>query len=155
MLGDLRALSRVLRLSPNAYFPFLFAEAGVQTKDRKRKRQALKIGHGGTLDSAATGVLGNEEHKHSHRASMGDTSVPTCGGGGAVWDMCSTRCGFGLLEKSALGYVSLLCTCTVYNRFLNKRVCFKVPDVTNFVGYCTHPLHNIPPRIPPHFLSCL
>lgn len=65
MLGDLRALSRVLRLSPNAYFPFLFAEAGVQTKDKKRKRQALKIGHGGTLDSAATGVLGNEEHKQS------------------------------------------------------------------------------------------
>lgn len=43
----------------------------------------------------------------------------------------------------------------VYNRFLNKRVCFKVPDIANFVGYCTHPLHNIPPRIPPHFLSCL
>ncbi|XP_040530103.1 probable tRNA pseudouridine synthase 1 [Gallus gallus] len=35
----------------------LLAEAGVQTKDKKRKRQALKIGHGGTLDSAATGVL--------------------------------------------------------------------------------------------------
>ncbi|OXB82337.1 UNVERIFIED_CONTAM: hypothetical protein H355_009262 [Colinus virginianus] len=35
----------------------LLAEAGVQAKASKRKRQALKIGHGGTLDSAATGVL--------------------------------------------------------------------------------------------------
>ncbi|POI36182.1 hypothetical protein CIB84_000066 [Bambusicola thoracicus] len=35
----------------------LLAEAGVPTKDNKRKRRALKIGHGGTLDSAATGVL--------------------------------------------------------------------------------------------------
>uniref|UniRef100_A0A8C3N0D2 tRNA pseudouridine(55) synthase n=1 Tax=Geospiza parvula TaxID=87175 RepID=A0A8C3N0D2_GEOPR len=34
----------------------LLAEAGVQAKGNKRK-QVLKIGHGGTLDSAATGVL--------------------------------------------------------------------------------------------------
>ncbi|XP_041271824.1 probable tRNA pseudouridine synthase 1 isoform X2 [Pyrgilauda ruficollis] len=34
----------------------LLAEAGVQTKGNKRN-QVLKIGHGGTLDSAATGVL--------------------------------------------------------------------------------------------------
>ncbi|XP_068054260.1 pseudouridylate synthase TRUB1 isoform X4 [Anomalospiza imberbis] len=33
-----------------------FLEAGVQTKGNKRN-QVLKIGHGGTLDSAATGVL--------------------------------------------------------------------------------------------------
>ncbi|XP_032047123.1 probable tRNA pseudouridine synthase 1 [Aythya fuligula] len=35
----------------------LLAEAGVQTNGNKRKSQVLKIGHGGTLDSAATGVL--------------------------------------------------------------------------------------------------
>ncbi|XP_039565031.1 probable tRNA pseudouridine synthase 1 isoform X2 [Passer montanus] len=34
----------------------LLAEAGVQTKGNKRNK-VLKIGHGGTLDSAATGVL--------------------------------------------------------------------------------------------------
>ncbi|RLW02156.1 hypothetical protein DV515_00007389 [Chloebia gouldiae] len=34
----------------------LLAEAGVKTKGNKRN-QVLKIGHGGTLDSAATGVL--------------------------------------------------------------------------------------------------
>ncbi|XP_074401382.1 pseudouridylate synthase TRUB1 isoform X2 [Zonotrichia albicollis] len=34
----------------------LLAEAGVQTNGNKRN-QVLKIGHGGTLDSAATGVL--------------------------------------------------------------------------------------------------
>ncbi|XP_056350348.1 pseudouridylate synthase TRUB1 isoform X3 [Oenanthe melanoleuca] len=34
----------------------LLAEAGVQTNGKKRN-QVLKIGHGGTLDSAATGVL--------------------------------------------------------------------------------------------------
>lgn len=34
-------------------------EAGVANPNpRKRKKQALKIGHGGTLDSAASGVLG-------------------------------------------------------------------------------------------------
>uniref|UniRef100_A0A8C9FPN3 TruB pseudouridine synthase family member 1 n=1 Tax=Pavo cristatus TaxID=9049 RepID=A0A8C9FPN3_PAVCR len=90
----------------------LLAEAGVQTKDNKRKRQALKIGHGGTLDSAATGVLGNEKYKYSHRTSMEDASVPTCGGRGMAWDLCSRYCGFGLLEKSTLGYISFLCTCT-------------------------------------------
>nr|XP_057917892.1 probable tRNA pseudouridine synthase 1 [Doryrhamphus excisus] len=36
----------------------LLKEAGVQnTNPRKRKKQNLKMGHGGTLDSAATGVL--------------------------------------------------------------------------------------------------
>ncbi|KAM9061692.1 probable tRNA pseudouridine synthase 1 [Sarcophilus harrisii] len=36
----------------------LLAEAGMPPQDgNKRKKQALKIGHGGTLDSAATGVL--------------------------------------------------------------------------------------------------
>ncbi|XP_067393085.1 pseudouridylate synthase TRUB1 isoform X2 [Emydura macquarii macquarii] len=35
----------------------LLAEAGIQTCARKRKKQILKIGHGGTLDSAAAGVL--------------------------------------------------------------------------------------------------
>lgn len=56
--------SCVLRLSSNASFQFLFAEAGVQT-DGTRRNQVLKIGHGGTLDSAAAGVLGNEIHKYS------------------------------------------------------------------------------------------
>lgn len=37
----------------------LCLEAGVANPNpRKRKKQALKIGHGGTLDSAASGVLG-------------------------------------------------------------------------------------------------
>lgn len=37
----------------------LFSEAGVQNSNpRKRKKQELKMGHGGTLDSAASGVLG-------------------------------------------------------------------------------------------------
>uniref|UniRef100_A0A7M4FY23 Pseudouridylate synthase TRUB1 n=1 Tax=Crocodylus porosus TaxID=8502 RepID=A0A7M4FY23_CROPO len=35
----------------------LLAEAGVQEVVRKRKKPSLKIGHGGTLDSAASGVL--------------------------------------------------------------------------------------------------
>ncbi|CAN9508718.1 unnamed protein product [Ophioblennius macclurei] len=36
----------------------LLSEAGVQNPNpRKRKRQSLKMGHGGTLDSAASGVL--------------------------------------------------------------------------------------------------
>ncbi|XP_030060620.1 pseudouridylate synthase TRUB1 [Microcaecilia unicolor] len=35
----------------------LLAEAGVKQQGRKRKKQVLKIGHGGTLDSAASGVL--------------------------------------------------------------------------------------------------
>nr|XP_014434973.1 probable tRNA pseudouridine synthase 1 isoform X2 [Pelodiscus sinensis] len=35
----------------------LLAEVGIQKDARKRKKQILKIGHGGTLDSAATGVL--------------------------------------------------------------------------------------------------
>lgn len=37
----------------------LFSEAGVQNPNpRKRKKQEIKMGHGGTLDSAASGVLG-------------------------------------------------------------------------------------------------
>lgn len=37
----------------------IFPEAGVQNLNpRKRKKQELKMGHGGTLDSAASGVLG-------------------------------------------------------------------------------------------------
>lgn len=36
-----------------------FTEAGVQNPNpRKRKKQEIKMGHGGTLDSAASGVLG-------------------------------------------------------------------------------------------------
>lgn len=35
------------------------SEAGVKNPNpRKRKKQSLKMGHGGTLDSAASGVLG-------------------------------------------------------------------------------------------------
>lgn len=37
----------------------IFSEAGVQNPNpRKRKKQEIKLGHGGTLDSAASGVLG-------------------------------------------------------------------------------------------------
>lgn len=37
----------------------LFSEAGVRNPNpRKRKKQEVKMGHGGTLDSAASGVLG-------------------------------------------------------------------------------------------------
>lgn len=36
---------------------------------RKRKKQALKIGHGGTLDSAASGVLGEDSFQWSHECS--------------------------------------------------------------------------------------
>ncbi|XP_038678051.1 probable tRNA pseudouridine synthase 1 isoform X1 [Scyliorhinus canicula] len=35
----------------------LLKEAGIKQHPMKRKRQALKLGHGGTLDSAASGVL--------------------------------------------------------------------------------------------------
>lgn len=46
--------------STNEMFSTLcFSEAGVDTTNaRKRKKQQLKMGHGGTLDSAASGVLG-------------------------------------------------------------------------------------------------
>jgi len=38
---------------------YLYTEAGVANPNpRKRKKQPLKIGHGGTLDSNASGVLG-------------------------------------------------------------------------------------------------
>lgn len=37
----------------------ILSEAGVQNLNpRKRKKQEIKMGHGGTLDSAASGVLG-------------------------------------------------------------------------------------------------
>lgn len=39
--------------------PINFKEAGMPSPEwTKRKKQTLKIGHGGTLDSAARGVLG-------------------------------------------------------------------------------------------------
>uniref|UniRef100_A0A1A7X000 Pseudouridylate synthase TRUB1 n=2 Tax=Iconisemion striatum TaxID=60296 RepID=A0A1A7X000_9TELE len=42
----------------NAFKEALYREAGVQcTNPRKRKKQCLKMGHGGTLDSSASGVL--------------------------------------------------------------------------------------------------
>ncbi|XP_047464794.1 probable tRNA pseudouridine synthase 1 [Mugil cephalus] len=42
----------------NALKEALLKEAGVQNPNpRKRKKQSLKMGHGGTLDSAASGVL--------------------------------------------------------------------------------------------------
>lgn len=64
---EIRAIfSYVLRLSIMLPFNFLFAEAGVQTNGNKRN-QVLKIGHGGTLDSAAAGVLGNEKYKYGHQ----------------------------------------------------------------------------------------
>ena len=70
--------SCVLWLSYNSSFQFLFAEAGVQTNGNKRN-QVLKIGHGGTLDSAAAGVLGNEKYKYSHQKMIsGNVFMPTC-----------------------------------------------------------------------------
>ncbi|XP_041829923.1 probable tRNA pseudouridine synthase 1 isoform X4 [Melanotaenia boesemani] len=46
----------------------LLKEAGVQKSNpRKRKKQVLKMGHGGTLDSAASGVL-----EHITRGDMED-----------------------------------------------------------------------------------
>lgn len=69
--------SYVVRLSYNASFQFLFAEAGVQT-NRNKRNQVLKIGHGGTLDSAAEGVLGNVKYKYSHqRVISGNIFMPT------------------------------------------------------------------------------
>uniref|UniRef100_A0A3B5MW99 Uncharacterized protein n=1 Tax=Xiphophorus couchianus TaxID=32473 RepID=A0A3B5MW99_9TELE len=42
----------------NKFKETLLREAGVQNPNsRKRKKQYLKMGHGGTLDSAASGVL--------------------------------------------------------------------------------------------------
>ncbi|XP_034427108.1 probable tRNA pseudouridine synthase 1 [Hippoglossus hippoglossus] len=42
----------------NTFKEALLKEAGVQNPNpRKRKKQSLKLGHGGTLDSAASGVL--------------------------------------------------------------------------------------------------
>ncbi len=42
-------------------FVFYLSEAGVQNPNpRKRKKQSLKMGHGGTLDSSASGVLGKQ-----------------------------------------------------------------------------------------------
>lgn len=68
--------SCILRLFYNSSFQFLFAEAGVQTNGNKRN-QVLKIGHGGTLDSAATGVLGNEKHNYSNQNMIsGNTFMP-------------------------------------------------------------------------------
>lgn len=37
----------------------VFSEAGIQDHSSYRRPQSLKIGHGGILDSAAGGVLGN------------------------------------------------------------------------------------------------
>lgn len=37
---------------------------------RKRKKQAIKLGHGGTLDSAASGVLGTAHHHTMHTNMM-------------------------------------------------------------------------------------
>ncbi|KAF7199333.1 transcript variant X2 [Nothobranchius furzeri] len=42
----------------NAFKEALYREAGVEcTNPRKRRKQSLKMGHGGTLDSSASGVL--------------------------------------------------------------------------------------------------
>lgn len=51
-------LVKLLKLSDECLGSFV-SEAGVQNPNpRKRKKQTLKMGHGGTLDSAASGVLG-------------------------------------------------------------------------------------------------
>lgn len=48
----------LLKLSTERFGSFV-SEAGVQNPNpRKRRKQTLKMGHGGTLDSAASGVLG-------------------------------------------------------------------------------------------------
>lgn len=42
-----------------SFIPLTLLEAGMPSAEwAKRKKQTLKIGHGGTLDSAARGVLG-------------------------------------------------------------------------------------------------
>lgn len=48
-----------MKLAVKCYCVPNVSEAGVQNPNpRKRKKQSLKMGHGGTLDSAASGVLG-------------------------------------------------------------------------------------------------
>ncbi|XP_038678052.1 probable tRNA pseudouridine synthase 1 isoform X2 [Scyliorhinus canicula] len=51
----------------------LLKEAGIKQHPMKRKRQALKLGHGGTLDSAASGVLGKKrgEKKYTTVGELG------------------------------------------------------------------------------------
>lgn len=48
----------------NALKQALLKEAGIPNP-RKRKKQILKMGHGGTLDSAASGVLGQKNFTSS------------------------------------------------------------------------------------------
>ena len=60
----------------NNTFHEFASEAGVKNPNpRKRKKQALKIGHGGTLDSAASGVLG--EFLLETRINMKDETQAT------------------------------------------------------------------------------
>ncbi len=62
------------------------SEAGVKNPNpRKRKKQSLKMGHGGTLDSSASGVLGNLKQARSFRRWC------TCA--------CCQVCGAGLMEE--------------------------------------------------------
>lgn len=52
----------------------LFLEAGVDKPNpRKRKKQPIKLGHGGTLDSAASGVLGTAYLYHTMNTNMMST----------------------------------------------------------------------------------
>uniref|UniRef100_A0A2K6E7D6 Pseudouridylate synthase TRUB1 n=1 Tax=Macaca nemestrina TaxID=9545 RepID=A0A2K6E7D6_MACNE len=57
----------------------LLAEAGMPSPEwTKRKKQTLKIGHGGTLDSAARGVLGKRyERKLSRYIAIGELGKAT------------------------------------------------------------------------------
>ncbi|XP_045923940.1 probable tRNA pseudouridine synthase 1 isoform X2 [Micropterus dolomieu] len=64
----------------NALKEALLKEAGVQNPNpRKRKKQSLKMGHGGTLDSAASGVLGISVQSNTQQAEA--TTVVGIGNG--------------------------------------------------------------------------
>lgn len=57
----------MLKLTLKCYYVIHLSEAGVKNPNpRKRKKQSLKMGHGGTLDSAASGVLGERVMSHLH-----------------------------------------------------------------------------------------
>lgn len=56
------------------YLEFYVTEVGEKYQNpRKRKKALLKIGHGGTLDSAASGVLG--EFRSGPMRSLSDVVV--------------------------------------------------------------------------------
>uniref|UniRef100_A0A8C8BMY8 tRNA pseudouridine(55) synthase n=1 Tax=Otus sunia TaxID=257818 RepID=A0A8C8BMY8_9STRI len=71
----------------------LLAEAGVQTNGNKRN-QVLKIGHGGTLDSAAAGVLvvGIGKGTKMLRTMLAGSKVEWVEGSVVVSSCCQCSC---------------------------------------------------------------